>query len=134
MTQALLNAPAWTQATPPLPSTQGPLTELQTIQVAFHPTTLCLESSSSTSCTLCSSNTQVSFTYHILKKAFHVTPTPDQIPRFIPSHHTMCFSFIGTYQFVIVHLLVQLVSELINITGRTVSGFAHWCLQHLAWC
>lgn len=71
-----------------------------------HPTSLCLEPSSSTSCTLCLSNTQVSFTYHMLKKAFHVTPTPDQIPRFIPSPHTMSFSFIGTYQFVIVHLFV----------------------------
>lgn len=121
MTPAFINAPAWTQATPPLPPNTRAAYRTSNNASCFpphHPLlgTLFLH-------LLHSLLIKYPSALHISHPSFHMTPVPDQIPRFIPSHHTMYFSFIGTYQFVIVHLLVQLVSELLNITGRTVSGF-----------
>lgn len=76
-TRPLPSSPGWAQATPLLPSTHWPLTELQSMLLSTKRPPhlpLCLEPSPSTPCTYCLSNTHGSFTCHILKESLHVTP------------------------------------------------------------
>lgn len=108
MTRPLPSSPAWAQATLPSPSTHRPLMEFKQCRPlspeGLPHLPLGLEPSSSSLCILCLANTQVSFTCHILKGAFHVTPRLDQIPGYTLLLHNVLFLYRNTpHTFVILY-------------------------------